>query len=46
MTREETIEGYENQRKKFIESSFLSVDREKKSSILTMNLTFLFSCPV
>jgi len=32
MTREETIEGYENQRKKFIESSFLSVDRGKKSS--------------
>lgn len=32
MTREETIEGYENQRKKFIESSFLSVNKGKKKS--------------
>lgn len=32
MTREETIEGYENQRKKFIESSFLSVNIKKKKS--------------
>lgn len=32
MTREETIEGYKNQRKKFIGSSFLNVDRGKKSS--------------
>lgn len=32
MTREETIEGYENQKKKFIESSFLSVNKEKKKS--------------
>ena len=30
ITREESIEGYGKQRKKFVKSSFLSVDRGKE----------------